>query len=64
MKLKIGNEQMDMLKFKNLGKTREKIINTSYTDQIKYNYKLNELVNIIHPKKIKVMVLLFLNAHF
>ena len=56
MKLKIGNEQMDMLKFKNLGKTREKIINTSYTDQIKYNYKLNELVNIIHPKKIKVMV--------
>ena len=56
MKLKIGNEQMDMLKFKNLGKTREKIINTSYTDQIKYNYKLNELVHIIHPKKIKVMV--------
>lgn len=56
MKLKIGNEQMDMLKFKNLGKTREKIINTSYTDQIKYDYKLNELVNTMHPKKIKVMV--------
>ncbi len=56
MKLKIGNEKMDMLKFKNLGNEREKIINSSYTDPVKYDYKLNELVNIIHPKKIKVVV--------
>lgn len=50
------NEKIDMLKFKNLAKEREKIIEQSYTDVIKMNYKTNELVKIFHPKQIEVEV--------
>ena len=62
MKFKIGtSEKLDMLKFKNLGQEREKIIKSSYTDNVKFDYKLNNLVKIIHPKEIKVTVTNIIN---
>ena len=62
MKFKIGtSEKLDMLKFKNLGQEREKIIKSSYTDNVKFDYKLNNLVKVIHPKEIKVTVTNIIN---
>ena len=64
MKFKVGtSEKLDMLKFKNLGIEREKIINSSYIDAIKFDYKLNNLVNEIHPKEIKVKVANIINEN-
>lgn len=57
MKLKISwNENLDMLKFKNLGKEREKIIEQAYIDAIYPNSKTNELGTVFHPKAIEVEI--------
>ena len=55
--MKVGlNSNLDMLKFKNLAKEREKAIDSSFIDPIKYEYKVNKLVEVFHPKKIRVVV--------
>ncbi len=57
MKLKISfNRNSDIANFKKIVKNREEAITTSYTDQIKFDYKVNNLVNELHPLKIKVQV--------
>lgn len=54
---KIGlNTKLDMLKFKNLGVKREKEIAKSSKEFYNNDFKLNDLVNIMHPSGIKVEV--------
>lgn len=54
---KIGlNSKLDMLKFKNLGLKREKEISKSSKELSNNDFKLNDLVNIMHPSGIKVEV--------
>ena len=53
---KIGvSQKLDMLKFKNLGQEREKEINKAKIEN-PTTYRVNELVSILHPSKIKVKV--------
>jgi len=55
--LKIGfKSELDMLKFKNLKKDRESIIKSGFVDNIKYQYKTNEMIEWYHPKKIRVRI--------
>lgn len=57
MNIKISrNEKNDISRFKNLKKDREKVIQSSFTDQIKWNYKSNELASILHPQEITVVI--------
>ena len=54
---KIGwNAKMDMLKFKNLGEEREKIIAEGSSKDLETIYKSNTIANLLHPKGIKVKV--------
>lgn len=55
IKLK-GLSKLDMLKFKNLAKAREKIINHSQSTKINLNYKANEISRKLHPSVQYVVV--------
>ena len=55
--IKVGkNPLKDMLQFKNLGKERDKVIDSTPLSDIEYNDPIKEKADHLHPGKLKVIV--------
>lgn len=52
----MGKTSLDIKKFENLGKERNRIIRYSFTDAIKFDYDINKLAHVRHPNSIVVVV--------
>lgn len=56
-KIKVGkNSYLDMLKFKNLGKTRDKVIDEYCGDKVFYSDPISDKVEHLHQESLKVRI--------
>lgn len=56
-KIKVGkNSYLDMLKFKNLGKTRDKVIDEYFGDKVFYSDPISDKTEHLHQDSLKVRV--------